>query len=62
MSTKLAPEFAPVAAVCGNQVRIYGEKDKKTGIRPLKNTMNFPHYGVARLYADEFDEMQKPRA
>lgn len=52
------PEYEPVAAVCGNEVRIYGGKGEN-GIRPLQQIKEFAHRGAAVLYATEFDDITK---
>lgn len=59
MSTN--PDDNPVAAVCGNQVRIYGPKNSsgKDAVRPLRDIIHFRNYGQARLYAQEFDDLRK---
>lgn len=51
-------EHEPVATVCGNEVRIYGGKEKN-GIRPLRQIKEFAHRGAAVLYATEFDDTTK---
>ena len=58
MLNRLDPSQCPVAAVCGNQVFIYGipERTKKGEIRPLVNIINFRHYGAALQYAKEYDD------
>ena len=58
MLNRLDPSQCPVAAVCGNQVRIYGipVKALKGEIRPLVNIINFRHYGAALQYAKEYDD------
>lgn len=48
-----------VAAVCGNEVRIYGGEEAN-GRRPLKYVKQFPHHGAAKQYAQEYDDAQKP--
>lgn len=57
MSTN--PDDNPVAAVCGNEVRIYGAKEevrKGVFIRPYKGSLYFRNYGQARVYAQEYDD------
>ena len=52
-----------LAAVCGSEVRIYGEAIGN-GPRPLLKVLNFPHYGAALLFAQEYEDQQrgkKPR-
>lgn len=44
-----------VVAVCGPQARIYGERDEKTGIRPLRTIKNFTNYGQAREFAINYE-------
>ena len=58
MLNRLDPSQCPVAAVCGNQVRIYGipVKALKGEIRPLVNIINFRHHGAALQYAKEYDD------
>jgi hypothetical protein len=56
--TPSIPEYEPVATVCGNEVRIFGGK-QKNGIRPLQDIRTFPHHGAASLYATEFDDAVK---
>lgn len=47
-----------IAAVCGNEVRIYGEKFGEQP-RPLLKVLIFPHHGAARLFAQEFEASQR---
>ena len=59
MLNRLDPSQCPVAAVCGNQVRIYGipcKNFKGIEVRPLVNIINFRHYGAALAYAREYDD------
>lgn len=54
-----------VAAVCGKQVRIYEPLAPNATSRNLVQTLDFPHYGAAKLYADEYEDAQrsnKPRS
>lgn len=63
MSTN--PDDNPVAAVCGNEVRIYGAKEqvrKGQFVRPLKGIMHFGNYGQARVYAQEYDDRRSHAA
>lgn len=48
-----------VAAVCGAQVRIYGELDEATERRPLVRVLNMRHYGEALQYAEDFNDHQR---
>ena len=45
-----------VVGVCGSQARVYGPIDKETNRRPLKSIIDFPHYGAAVLFAQEFED------
>ena len=58
MLNRLDPSQCPVAAVCGNQVRIYGIPHKaiKGEVRPLVNIINIRHHGAALQYAQEYDD------
>lgn len=51
-------EDLPCAAVCGDEVRIYGEREPN-GVRPLLKVRRFAHYGAAVLFAQEYDEDMK---
>ncbi len=54
----IVPKHEPVAAVCGNQVRIYdGESDN--GKRRLMKVIDFPHRGAALQYAVTHDDIVK---
>lgn len=46
-----------VAAVCGNELRIYGSES--SGRRPLLSVEVCRHYGEARDKAQEFDERER---
>jgi hypothetical protein len=48
-----------VAAVCGTQVRIYGELHRGATVRHLLRVLDFPSYGAAKLYAEEYEEGQR---
>lgn len=52
----------PVAAVCDNEVRIFGPAvpAKKGLVRRLWRIHFFPHHGAALLYAREHDERHNP--
>lgn len=54
------PTDQPVAAVCGNEVLVYGVPNA-SGVRPLKRVIEFPHRGAALLWAQEHDEDTKPK-
>lgn len=47
-----------IAAVCGNEVRIYGPKFNNEA-RPLLKLLVFPHRGAALQYALAFEEEQR---
>lgn len=49
-----------VAAVCGNEVRIYTDADNR-GRRGFMRMVRFNTYGAAKLFADEFEEAQRDR-
>lgn len=51
-------EKEPVAAVCGNECRIYGPVNE-SGKRPLQRIKTFSNYGQARMYAQDFDDATK---
>lgn len=57
-STIGAADCAKVAAVCGNEMRIYG-KANTHGVRPFIRSMIFPSHGAAKQAADDFDTRQK---
>lgn len=49
-----------VAAVCGSQVRIYGPVPMWAGARrPLLKVVEFPCYGAAKQFAEEYEEDQR---
>lgn len=48
-----------VAAVCGKQVRVFGDIPPTGGRRPLLKTIDFPHHGAARLWAKEHDDAER---
>lgn len=50
-----------VAAVCGNEVIIYGGQ-RPDGIRPRLDSYEFPHHGAALAYAVEFDRVEEEAA
>jgi len=50
-----------VAAVCDNEVLIFGELNEKTGVRPLMRIERFYNYGQALSYARDHDDKQKER-
>lgn len=47
-----------VAAVCGKEVRIYGEPGAN-GVRPLLKVREFPTHGAAREFAQEYEDSQR---
>jgi hypothetical protein len=47
-----------VAAVCGNQVLIFG-RQRSNGTRPFKESSVFGNYGQALAFATEFDENER---
>lgn len=49
-----------VAAVCGNEVRIYSDSDNR-GRRTFIRRYQFNTYGAAKLFADEFEDQQRER-
>lgn len=51
-------ESRSVAAVCGDEVRIY-DAVQENGRRPLLSVRRFPHHGAAVNHAQEFDEFEK---
>jgi hypothetical protein len=53
-------ESRAVAAVCDNEVRIYGGVEEN-GRRPLFAVHEFKHHGAAVNYAQEYDEAEKQR-
>jgi hypothetical protein len=55
------PEFEPVAAVCGREVKVYGpaEHRAKFSFRPFWRAQTFRTYGAARLWAEEFNAASK---
>ena len=53
------PEKCKVAAVMGNEVRIYGPLDN--GFRPYIRTIVCNNRGQALQVADEFDALQQQR-
>jgi len=54
----IVPKHEPVAAVCGNQVRVYGG-EAKNGRRRLMHVIDFPHRGAALQYAVTHDDIVK---
>jgi hypothetical protein len=48
-----------IAAVCGNEVRIYGPAISDGDRRTLIRVETFPHHGAALAYAIEFDDRQR---
>lgn len=48
-----------VAAVCGKEVRIYEPLPKGADRRTLARVLTFPHYGAAKVYAEDFDAHQR---
>lgn len=59
MSNYNPDERISVAAVCGNEVRVYHPLSTGETERKLFYTKQFPHYGAAKLYADEFEDSQR---
>lgn len=55
-------ELKEVVAVVDNQARVYGERDEKTGVRPLKRVVNFSNYGQALAFATDREDKQKEKA
>jgi hypothetical protein len=49
-----------VAAVCGNEVIIFG-RQRSSGSRERMETMVFGHHGHALAFAVEFDERERRR-
>lgn len=56
-----SPDKSNIAAVCGNELRIYGRKEEND-TRPLLKTEVHPSHGHAKLEAEEYDERQKAAA
>lgn len=54
-------EVNPVAAVCGNEVRIFGSVNEKSRRRPLIKILKFTTHGKALMYAQEHDDTEKAR-
>ena len=48
-----------IAAVCGNEVRIYGLAQHGNRPRPLLKVLHFPHRGAALLFAQEYEQDQR---
>lgn len=58
------PDHGPVAAVIGNEVRIYGPMEAHKGkqsVRPLWDIRRFNNYGQARFHAQEYDDIGKAK-
>lgn len=53
------PEKHHVAAVCGNEMRVYGAVSPLTQRRPLVRVIVCKHAGQARFQAQEFDDAQQ---
>ena len=51
-----------IAAVCDNEVRIYGPLSGNSTRRRLLRIEEFPHHGAALAYAVEFDDKQRGTA
>jgi hypothetical protein len=49
-------DLKSVVAVCGNEARIYGERDEKTNVRPLKKIVRFDNYGQALFFAQDYED------
>lgn len=47
-----------VVGVIGSTAKIFG-LPSYLGIRPLLETRQFPHYGAAKLFADEYEDRQR---
>lgn len=55
MSKQEKKSVKNVVAVCGNEARIYGERDEKTGVRPFVKLRKFTNHGQARAYAIDYE-------
>ncbi len=55
----MSAERLNVAAVCGNEMRVYGGQDPKTGIRPFMWREVYQHHGRALEEAMKYDERQR---
>lgn len=47
------------AAVCGDEVRIYGALDKRDSTRPFIRLIVLRNFGQALSYAQDFDDKQR---
>jgi hypothetical protein len=54
-------ELKEVVAVCDNEARVYGERNEKTGIRPLKRVHLFTTRGQALSFAIDREDRQREK-
>lgn len=54
-------ELKEVVAVCGSEALVFGERNEKTGIRPLKFVEVFDTRGQALSFANDREEKAKNR-
>lgn len=53
-------EKMSVSTVCGNEVRIF-DAVQANGKRPLIRVHKFSNHGQAKMYAQDYDDMEKDK-